>query len=360
MSKIGEEFNKCGAVKKNKSLCENKVNGKYGIRCGFHKNYDTKTVRTPTVRTPTVRTPTVRTPTGEEFKKCGAIKENKSLCENKVNRKYGIRCGVHKNYDNKTVKTPTGVLTVGKPDRDTYLLDYIPGMNRNVADIINEYVDDDDMKYTLGEENIVKRNSIEFKFMEHHLNPKNNRSIVPYYRWPDNTINYIKVRELYERIYSGYSIIFDSDNHMNKLLKVFLTNNFRSAKKVVVDTKIESTHITMQFTLDNKVSKTPFESDKKFFKMPYGMRMTYFINQYKDFLELFKSEFKAQGIKNVVYTTNIPGLTDVDNRGKISSGVSSPRPRSPVSVVVSDSDDIVSDDDIDDDLDFQLGLDEPE
>lgn len=81
-------------------------------------------------------------------------------CENRGKKEYKGGCGIRKNYEppiEEIFKTPN----VRNPDevsiRDTYLLNIIPKMNKNVADIINEYLDNDDnMKYILGDKKNIR------------------------------------------------------------------------------------------------------------------------------------------------------------------------------------------------------------
>ncbi len=246
---------------------------------------------------------------------CGAIKKIDNLpCENKGKKEYKGRCGIHKNYEppiEEIFKTPIARNPDEVSIRNTYLLDLIPKMNANVANIINEYLEDDyDMKYILRDKKTLEDNDILYNKIERFISHINLSSFDSYYLWPDNTINCIKVHRLYETFNTIYWMIFDQDvkgNYKLILAKIFLTNNFHSAKNLIIDTHFEDQFFNMSFNLDNNMSKTSF-----LYKKPKSTKKMYqegIIKYYTLLVSCIKNELKLMPNLNVVFTTNIPGLS---------------------------------------------------
>jgi hypothetical protein len=301
-------MSKCGAEKKkNKLLCENKGKEQYGGRCGIHKNYDNKTVKTPEVKKPEVKTPEVKTP---EVKKPEVKKPE-------VKRSYRFN-----------------------PDK--YLLESIPIMNKNVADLIHEYVDDD-TKYEMGDKKLLKKNSDSQITLllpgEKYIFYFFSKKVAPYYLWPDGERNYIKIVELSDRIHNfvfGKRKKYAKDifDNSRDIYIFFLSNDFNSTKNVVITTTFSNTsyglRIIMEFKLNNKSDKIQLK-----YELPENI-LTIEKSLYDKLVSFVKFELKVLGVSNIVFNeildTNNPilvGFSRASSPRASSPRASSPRASSP-------------------------------
>lgn len=125
-------------------------------------------------------------------------------------------------------------------NRDTYLLDSIPIMYKDILNIIDEYVDDD-TKYMLGDTKIIQKNNylLGQVILRGIISCCSMNSIAPFYRWPDGKINNIKVLNLHDRILDCMDVKdYLCVNTLNAW-KFFLTNENHSEKNATITLSYE-------------------------------------------------------------------------------------------------------------------------